>query len=502
MKNRSFLWSAGVLSAGLVLASFSTQAQTAPERVSKPIPGQYLVVFKRDVRDPQAVAEGVAKAAGGQVMISYKHALKGAAIFVPNAKAEEALKNALANNPNVLSFEQDATVYANGTQNPATWGLDRIDQKTLPLNATYNYGATGANVYAFILDTGIRTTHKEFTGRLWGGATVINDGKGTNDCNGHGTHVAGTVAGTNYGVAKEAWLVPVRVLDCAGSGSWSGVIAGIDWVASQIAMRPAVANMSLGGGFSSTINTAVNGAVSKGVTMVVAAGNESTDACTKSPASAAAAITVGATGNTDVRASYSNYGKCVDLFAPGSAITSSWYTSDTAINTISGTSMAAPHVAGLAARALQMKVSDIPAKLLADATPGVVVDAGYLSPNLLAYSAADGSGTLTPLAPAGASLSMSIVPSPSFWSGKNWYARGSAQLAVPAQVDTTVLGNFSSGGSVNCLIKAGGNNCTLQMGFNSRVTSTTLSITGATVVVSGVTTRLDVTPVSQKFTKP
>ena len=199
MKNRSFLWSAGVLSAGLVLASFSTQAQTAPERVSKPIPGQYLVVFKRDVRDPQAVAEGVAKAAGGQVMISYKHALKGAAIFVPNAKAEEALKNALANNPNVLSFEQDATVYANGTQNPATWGLDRIDQKTLPLNATYNYGATGANVYAFILDTGIRTTHKEFTGRLWGALLSSTTVRGQ------------TTATVTAPMWRARWLAPIMV---------------------------------------------------------------------------------------------------------------------------------------------------------------------------------------------------------------------------------------------------------------------------------------------------
>jgi subtilisin family serine protease len=491
MKNRLFLWPAGVLSAGLVLASFSTQAQTAPERVSKPIPGQYLVVFKRDVRDPQAVAEGVAKAAGGQVMVSYKHALKGAAIFVPNAKAEEALIKALSNNPNVVSFEQDATVHINTTQSDATWGIDRIDQRGLPLDKKYSYTSTGAGVYAFIIDTGIRATHAEFAGRVHPGAyfDAFGDNNKANDCNGHGTHVAGTVAGTTFGVAKQATLVPVRVLDCAGSGSNTGVIAGIDWAAGQLTLRPAVANLSLGGGKSSAINTAVAGAVSKGLTMVVAAGNSNRDACNYSPASEPSAITVGATASTDARASYSNFGSCLDIFAPGSSITSSWFSGDTALSTISGTSMASPHVAGLAVRILEASPGSTPAQvaqaLVASATAGKVTSAGSKSPNLLAYAAAStdtggGGGEVGSVDVAIASISRG-----SSKTGKNWRAVATVTLTANAPQGASITGNFSGAGSTSCSVSAGLNSCSLSYSFPSSVTQTTFTVTG--VSGSGLT---------------
>ena len=236
----------------------------------------------------------------------------------------------------------------------ATWGLDRIDQRSLPLNNTYTYNATGAGVKAYIIDTGIRTTHTQFGGRAIDGFDAIDSALPAADCNGHGTHVAGTVGGTTYGVAKGVTLVAVRVLDCNGSGSTSGVIAGINWVTgNHAAGAPAVANMSLGGGASSALDKAVRNSIADGVTYALAAGNDNTNACNQSPARTAEALTVGSTTSSDARSSFSNFGTCVDLFAPGSSITSAWNTNDTATNTISGTSMATPHVAGAAALYLQ-----------------------------------------------------------------------------------------------------------------------------------------------------
>jgi subtilisin family serine protease len=244
-------------------------------------------------------------------------------------------------------------------------------------------------VNAYILDTGIRSTHTEFAGRLRPGANFAKGKGGTEDCNGHGTHVAGTVGGTTYGVAKGVNLVPVRVLDCRGSGTWSGVIDGMDWVAAN-PTRPAVANMSLGGGANASIDAAIDRMTKAGVTTVVAAGNETADACTKSPAAAPSAITVGATDKADTLASFSNFGGCVDILAPGVGITSAWYRSDTQTNTISGTSMASPHVAGAAALVLQGNPGASPAAvtqtLTASATAGVVKNANG-SPNLLLYTA-------------------------------------------------------------------------------------------------------------------
>ncbi len=271
------------------------------------------------------------------------------------------------------------------------WGLDRIDQRALPLNNQFSRAYTGSGVTAYIIDTGVLSTHTEFGGRVLSGFSAVSDSNGTEDCNGHGTHVAGTVGGSNYGVAPGVAIVPVRVLDCSGSGSTSGVIAGIDWViANHVAGTPAVANMSLGGGRSSALDIAVQSAVADGVVFVVAAGNSTANACQSSPAGEPLAITVGATTSADARSSFSNYGSCVDVFAPGSSITSAWYTSTTASNTISGTSMASPHVAGVVALGLEIapnsSVAQISDWITSTATQGVISDAGSGSPNLLVYS--------------------------------------------------------------------------------------------------------------------
>jgi len=269
-------------------------------------------------------------------------------------------------------------------------GLVWVDQRDLPLDSAFIYDNTAANVHVYVIDTGIRADHTEFTGRILSGVTYIYDGRGTADCNGHGTHVTGTIAGTTYGVAKAAWIHPVRVLNCQGDGTYAQVIGGVNWVANN-KQAPAVANMSLGGGPSVSLDEAVNNLIATGVTVVVAAGNDyGVNACTISPARVPAAITVGATNNLDQKANFSNIGSCLDLFAPGVAIDSAWYTSDTAIYKIDGTSMAAPHAAGAAALYLQTQPSATPAEvsdfLTLNATAGKVSNPGADSPNLLLYT--------------------------------------------------------------------------------------------------------------------
>jgi subtilisin family serine protease len=328
------------------------------------------------------VAQEMVETHRGQLKHLYQHALNGFAVEMTPEEAE-----ALSQDFRVAYVEEDGIVKADATQSNPPWGLDRIDQRNRPLNAIYTFNWTGSGVRAYVIDTGIRTTHTQFGGR----ASNVFDAFGGSgaDCNGHGTHVSGTIGGSTYGVAKSALLRGVRVLDCNGSGSTSGVIAGVDWVTNNH-INPAVANMSLGGGASSSLDTAVNNLANSGVPIAVAAGNSNVDACGTSPARAANAITVGSTTTSDARSSFSNFGTCLDIFAPGSGILSAWFSSDTATATLSGTSMASPHVAGVAALYKQFSpgasATTTRNAIVNGSTTGVLTGIGTGSPNRLLYS--------------------------------------------------------------------------------------------------------------------
>jgi subtilisin family serine protease len=328
------------------------------------------------------MADDMARLYHGKLKHVYKHALNGFSVEMSEADAE-----AMSQDYRVRFVEEDGVMTADTTQTNPPWGLDRIDQRNRPLSGTYTYNWTGSGVRVYVIDTGIRTTHTQFSGR----ASNVFDAFGGNgaDCNGHGTHVSGTVGGSTYGVAKSALLRGVRVLDCNGSGSTSGVIAGVDWVTNNH-INPAVANMSLGGGASSALDSAVNNLSNSGVPVAVAAGNSNANACNSSPARAANAITTGSTTSTDARSSFSNFGTCLDIFAPGSSILSAWFSSDTATATLSGTSMASPHVAGVAALYKQANPSasatTVRNAIVNNATVNVITNAGTGSPNRLLYS--------------------------------------------------------------------------------------------------------------------
>lgn len=412
----------------------------------KYIDGAYIVVLNDDVTEAEVDGESdrICKQRNAKKNRSFKNALKGFTVNLSAVEIEEVRKD-----PMVKYIEQDQVATAVATQTSATWGLDRLDQPSLPLSTSYTYDKTGSTVEAYIFDTGINPDHVEFTGRVSAGYNAVTIGALANDDNGHGSHVAGTIGGTTYGVAKNISLIPVKVLNAAGSGSFSGIIAGIDWAIANHTTKPAVGNMSLGGtGTSTTLEDAVRRAIADGIVMCLAAGNSALDASGFTPARTPEAITVGATTSTDGFATYSNYGSVVDILAPGSGITSAWYTSSTATNTISGTSMATPHVAGVAALYLENNpgstTAQVQAGLQYNARSGAITGLAAGTVNLLLQT----SFTAPPppsipvapaqVSPANAATGISLTASLS-WSAAATATSYGVQVSTDQNFATTII---------------------------------------------------------------
>ena len=397
---RTHWWRAGALTIGLALAvSPVSGVNASTEDVTRApllgvggadsVAGRYVVVLENGSSDQrvQDVA-AAAEAAGGTVRFTYRSALKGFSAALPAAALE-----AVRTSAGVSYVEADARVTMTGVQpNPPSWGLHRVDQRDLPLDTTYNYvDSAGSGVDIYVIDTGIRFSHNDFGGRATSGIDLV-DGGTADDCNGHGTHVAGTAGGSSYGVAKQANLIAVRVFGCSGGATFETIIAAVDWV-TDVHSGPSVANMSLSGGYFRAMNDATTNSINAGVVHAVAAGNSSADACSYSPASTPKAITLGASTITDRRSGFSNYGACVDLFAPGDGITSAWWTSDSATAILSGTSMASPHAAGVAALYLGENpgagTGQVARKLKRKSSKYKLSNIGTGSPNKLLYSRVD-----------------------------------------------------------------------------------------------------------------
>ncbi|MEU7903419.1 S8 family peptidase [Actinoplanes sp. NPDC049118] len=366
---------AGIAAALLV----ATMTGAAPPPADKATPERYIVTLRPAERPATLAAGSLATEYGGAVLHTYRRALNG---FVLRATEAEARR--LAADPRVAAVEPDAVMYGSAARYYPLWNLDLVDQRSSVLDDVYQYpDSAGAGVTAYVMDTGIRTTHTQFAGRASVGVDTVQDGWNGQDCNteGHGTHVAGTIGGATFGLADQAGLVSVRVLGCDNQGLNSEIIAGVDWI-TQNGVKPAVVNMSLGGGRSTALDTAVTNSINAGFTYVVSAGNWNADACNFSPAAVPAAITVAASNSINERAtgwggtqSGSNYGTCVDIFAPGQEIRSAHNATDTAVRVLRGTSMASPHVAGAAALLLADQPALTPAEVASRLTGSATLNA-------------------------------------------------------------------------------------------------------------------------------